>query len=827
MRTRPSTSQSEREKPLCPIRSKLRRPHLQKLPLALVWFLIILYILTFATLSISRYESFKPYVLDMGNYDQALWNTLHGRLLHFTGQPEMGRVRLGMHVEPILIPLSLLYLVYSDPRTLLVFQAVVIALGALPVFWLAREKLRNDLAAIVFAAAYLLFPPLEAANMFDFHAVSLTPTLFLCAFYFMHKRNYRLFALFALLAASCKEEISLIVAMMGLYIFLIQRNRKEGLLTILAGAIWFYVAVYVVIPHFHPEETSPFLNYYEDLGDNPLQIAISLLTRPGFTSEILLTRQNLVYLYELLRPFAFLSLFAPQALLLALPSLAINLLSNNASMHRLALQYPAPIIPFVVISSIYGAERLRRMANWDLGLCRELVERSGHWPVGLVLLCSLISHRYHGLSPLAAHFQAYTVTAHHRLAQRFIDMIPKDAAVSAQLNLGPRLTQREKAYLFPHVEDAEYLFLDAASLPNTDNVHRWIQQYWLQESEFGLVAAQDGYLLLRRGLPSSPLSDPFYSFVRVKDPCIQYPMVVNFGEALQFLGFDILYRENEVIKEVHFNLYWRALRELDDDYFIALYLVDSEGQVVGSTIQPQPVTVWYPTSQWKPDETVRILADTLAWWTGDMAEFSVALGVLNGDDTWDPGARLRPQVVEADLVTEMPSDGTLLQLMTFHNDALYRKRPIEKKRIFTRPSAQHILQADLGHQVRLLGYDLSSTNLETGGTLHLILYWQALTRMDRSYTVFTHLLDAQNKVWGQKDNVPMNGTYPTTVWLAGEVIVDPYDISIHPDAPSGRYLIEIGLYDAETGRRLGVSGGPAEGDRILLGEVELLSAGAQ
>lgn len=818
MRTKSSTSQSGRERQIHPIRGKLQRPHLQKLPLALVWFLIILYILTFATLSIFRFDSFKPYVLDMGNYDQALWNTLHGRFLHFTGQPEMGQVRLGMHVEPILIPLSLLYLVYSDPKTLLVFQAVVIALGALPAFLLAREKLENDLAAVVFAAAYLLFPALEVANLFDFHAVSLTPTLFLYAFYFMQKRNYRLFALFALLAASCKEEISLLVVMMGLYIFLIQSNRKEGLLTVVAGVIWFYVAVYVIIPHFHPGGASPFLSYYQGLGDNPLQIAISLITRPKFILEMLVTRQNLVYLYELLMPFAFLSLFAPQVLLLALPSLAINLLSGNAPMQRLAFQYPAPIVPFVVISSICGAERLWRMTNWA---------RFRHWPVGLVLLCSLISHRYHGLSPLAANFQTYTVTAHHRLAQRFIDMMPRDAAVSTQWNLGPHLTQREKAYLFPHIADAEYLFLDVASLPNVDNVHRWIQQYWLQDSEFGLVAAQDGYLLLRRGLPSSPLPDPFYSFVRMKDPCIQYPMVVNFGEALQFLGFDILYWENEVIEEVHFNLYWRALRELDDDYSIALYLLDGEGQVVGSTIQPQPATVWYPTSQWKPGETVRILADTVAWWTGERAEFSVALGVLSGNDTWNVGARLRPQVVEAELVTEMPSNSTLLQLMTFHNDVLHRKRPIEKRRIFTRPPVQHILQADLGHQVRLLGYDLSSTDLEAGGTLHLILYWQALTRMHRSYTVFTHLLDAQNEIWGQKDAVPVNGTYPTTDWLAGEVIVDSYDIPIHPDAPSGRYLIEIGLYDAETGRRLGVSGGPAEGDRILLGEVELLSAGAQ
>ncbi|HID62228.1 MAG TPA: hypothetical protein EYP49_05735 [Anaerolineae bacterium] len=120
-----------------------------------------------------------------------------------------------------------------------------------------------------------------------------------------------------------------------------------------------------------------------------------------------------------------------------------------------------------------------------------------------------------------------------------------------------------------------------------------------------------------------------------------------------------------------------------------------------------------------------------------------------------------------------------------------------------------------------MGYDLDATELKVGGTLSLTLYWKALGEMDTSYTVFVHILDGENRIWGQRDSPPGDGTLPTTGWLPGEVIADHYDVSIQPDAPPGLYVIEIGMYQAETGQRLPIINrkGQVVGDRVLLGEV--------
>ena len=102
----------------------------------------------------------------------------------------------------------------------------------------------------------------------------------------------------------------------------------------------------------------------------------------------------------------------------------------------------------------------------------------------------------------------------------------------------------------------------------------------------------------------------------------------------------------------------------------------------------------------------------------------------------------------------------------------------------------------------------------------MTLYWQALQEMDKSYTVFTHVIDEDNRIWGQKDNPPASGTSLTSEWQEGQVVEDSYIIPIQADLPQGMYRIEVGLYDPQSMQRLPVldERGRPQGDRITLPE---------
>jgi len=139
------------------------------------------------------------------------------------------------------------------------------------------------------------------------------------------------------------------------------------------------------------------------------------------------------------------------------------------------------------------------------------------------------------------------------------------------------------------------------------------------------------------------------------------------------------------------------------------------------------------------------------------------------------------------------------------------------------PAFAYPVGARLGDKVELLGYDLDRQQAAPGETIRLTLVWRCLDETDTAYTVFTHLLDAGEQVRGQKDNPPVSGSYPTTLWVPGEVVVDEYAIQIQADAPPGAYVIEVGMYDPSDVQRLPVvdpSG--TTGDRVLLGNVQIL-----
>jgi uncharacterized membrane protein len=112
--------------------------------LVILWVLILVFIVTFAILSLRRHAALGSNGLDLGNVNQALWNTAHGDFLAFTNMAPV-RNRLALHVEPILLFFVPFYWAgLGGPRLLLVVQAIIVGLGALPLYLLACEILAGS-----------------------------------------------------------------------------------------------------------------------------------------------------------------------------------------------------------------------------------------------------------------------------------------------------------------------------------------------------------------------------------------------------------------------------------------------------------------------------------------------------------------------------------------------------------------------------------------------------------------------------------------------------------------------------------------------------------
>ena len=332
----------------------------------IAWWLLIVVMLVYALemshQAVLRYDTFKATAFDLGNMDQVIWNTIHGRWFQFTNQATDyygPPTRLAVHFEPIILPLSLLYLFYADPRILLVFQTLVLVSGALPVFLLTRKYLPEwPLLAALMVVAYLLSPALLGLNIFDFHPISLATPLLLYAMLALSYKRYGWFILACILAAMCKEDIPLTIAVLGLFLIWKYKKPRLGITLTIGGLLWAFIG-FSIISYFYPgAQHNNFWYRYQALGSSPGEAIVNLIIHPWLFFTTFVTLNRLYYLAGLFRSTGFLSLLAPEWLLLALPGLAENLLSTDSLSFSGVYHYNASIIPFIMLSAIHGTRRL-------------------------------------------------------------------------------------------------------------------------------------------------------------------------------------------------------------------------------------------------------------------------------------------------------------------------------------------------------------------------------------------------------------------------------------------------------------------------------------
>ena len=259
---------------------------------------------------------------------------------------------------------------------------------------------------------------------------------------------------------------------------------------------------------------------------------------------------------------------------------------------------------------------------------------------------------------------------------------------------------------------------------------------------------------------------------------------------LSLLGYDLSREDVNPGDRVGVALYWRAFRDIAQDYLVQLQLRDASERSWAQE-KSRPAYGTYPTDLWEKGEVVRDWHDVPVSSDTPSGEYILYMGLTR--------------------------DGRLVGEL-----ALGTVRVSGRARSHEVPPMEHELAWLLGDRVRLLGYDVDE-GARPGETLKLTLYWQCVAEMTESYTVFTHLLDGDNVIRGQVDRLPLNGAAPTTGWLQGEVIADLYEITVDAEAPAGRYSVEIGMYDATTMERLPVYDalGANQGDRILVQTVAI------
>jgi uncharacterized membrane protein len=375
---------------------------------------------------------------DLAVHAQSLHSILHGSL----HSSVLGIPFLGNHFVPVLYLLAPLAAVVEPALVLTWAQTLVLALGAVPLYLLARRHLPAALS-VGFTLAYLAYPPLIHMNLYEFHPIAFVSALVLGMFYAFDARRFALFTVLSVLALMCQENVSFVVAGFGVYAFLRGRRDRWCWAPLACGAAWFVVVVLGVLPRLNTDTVQFYRHLYGHLGETPVEIATGVLRRPLTALRVMTGPEKRAFLVALLGPLGGLSLLDPVAFVPDLLVLAQRLLSRRASEATILYHYQAEFIPCVFAGAVFGC---RRLLAWR--------ERLGRLLAGAVLATmpavALVTGGVPGaLARIAREARAPAWSRATREAM-FARIAPDDA-VLATFDFLPRLANRSGLYSFHHV----------------------------------------------------------------------------------------------------------------------------------------------------------------------------------------------------------------------------------------------------------------------------------------------------------------------------------------------------------------------------------------
>lgn len=434
----------------------------------LLLLLLIIYCLIFSGLAVGRYYAFKTCAWDLGIFTQSLWTTLFAnRFFYYTCELFINPSGcfFGVHFSPVLFFVLPFYRLYTAPETLLIFQSLIIALAALPIYKLAKEQLNSRLAGLTFALAYLIYPAIQWVNWYDFHVQAFLPIFFTFTIYYATKRNWVQYFVFLVLSLMCIEHVAFITFFIGLYIawrykrIMISRiKRKEiftseilvPLLTIAVSVIWYWFTLWQRDTFFptNPIAIEEFLGAanFTILGaKSPLEIPVLILFRPLNAIQALIYNghMKLLFLFLIFGPLAFYSFRKPSALIPTIPWFLFSFVSQALVHYSLGNHYPAFITAFVFISAIFGVKSVypsNKIKNLKKALKKILI-----CSIVIFLIASPLSPLVYVLFPEKVIF----IGEHERILSNIISKLPQNVSILTQDNIFPHVSHNINAYVVP------------------------------------------------------------------------------------------------------------------------------------------------------------------------------------------------------------------------------------------------------------------------------------------------------------------------------------------------------------------------------------------
>ena len=443
-----------------------------------IFFLVVFFAMLYGAISLLKHMNFQSHGWDLGIFDQHIWQL--SRFEFGFNTVRMVPSLWGDHFHPIFFLVAPAYWVWDDARVLLVYQAVLVALGAFPVYYAVRYALKSSFCALCLATVYLFFWGTMELIFFDFHEFAFSCPILALSFLCIQRKRWTGYLLTIPFLLMIKETMAMLVFFLGLYVILFQRRWFEGSATCVIAAGWFYFVTRKIMPPLAAGGDYFYFKYYSHMGDNWVDVGKYLVTHPWeLVKQSFWPYHKAKLLLFLLAPFLFLPLIGAFAIV-AIPPLYEHLLSNYFPHWEILRHYHALFAPILIFALLDAFPRLHR---WLARRGREVNYRKFVFALCVLVLVAQFPFTLSRSTKTLFDPNFYRLDPRmERTGYDILSLIPADASVCAQDPVVPHLTHREHIYQFDgNTYGAEYVvlnkFLDCYPLTNRTLVWEIAKMY--------------------------------------------------------------------------------------------------------------------------------------------------------------------------------------------------------------------------------------------------------------------------------------------------------------------------------------------------------------
>ncbi len=583
----------------------------------ILWACIIFFTVIISLFCITKYERYDYNGIDLAIFSQVFFNSAQGNWFDFSIHPHS---YLGDHFGIIIILLLPLYLLAPSPITLLILQTLFVALTAWPLFLLARSLI-NSRWALVLSLVFLFNPFVLNLLFFEFHLLPFAMFFLAWVFYFFHKKKYFPFIIFLMLSLLVREDVALVVLMIGVVAWINKRRLRWIIGPLLLGLAWI-VFVYLLSGHFNTTGEYKFLTFYSWLGQTPSDIAITVATKPWLLIQKLFSWHNIILAVGMLLPVLGLPLLRPKYLIPAILVALQLMLIGTSNTIVLETHYSSLLLIILYIATIFSIAKIYNKQKPLSCFCSFLNRYQAMLAILLVAGTAYSACTFSPLLPAIKYFARDNEMYLNREKDHLVAPIPNDATVVAGFEFLPSLSQRTSLYSLHYAflgkqqfSDLDYTIPQAVDnlLVNSSdfiiyqiqsqNITSYEKQYpsgyqriqtIIDKNNLGLASAV-GTLLSYHKKTNTDIT-LYQTLSRLPDTVTPLPQPL--GDNLQFLGYEKRSTDHSVPENIFpFSLFWSANSRLASDYQLLITVLDDNKTALDQMYYPLGYGM-YPTHSW-------------------------------------------------------------------------------------------------------------------------------------------------------------------------------------------------------------------------------------